>query len=84
VNRILFCSSACDSQFSRSGNGDIKLSDFGVSEFIIKNASGDELDLSSVTSGSVLCFFPVPHVDSSLENHSVSPVFAAIFSSSSL
>jgi serine/threonine protein kinase len=34
-----------------SGNGNIRLSDFGVSEFIHKNSSGDELDLSSVTSG---------------------------------
>ena len=34
-----------------SGNGNIRLSDFGVSEFIHKNSSGDQLDLSSVTSG---------------------------------
>ena len=40
---------------SRSGsdNGVIKLSDFGVSDFLYKNVSGEEDDVSCVTAGNM-------------------------------
>ena len=38
---------------SFSGDGGVKVADFGVSEFIAKTASGNDVDLSQRTAGTV-------------------------------